>query len=262
MNPEVVREIIRLDYPAIASSLEEFLKREVYGRGSDGTVFGLSGGVDSAVTGMLSYRALGERSLAIIMPDSEITPHMETEDALRLVDRLGMEYKMIDIHPIIREYSRYLEPDDRARGNLRARVRASITYYYANSKNLLVLGSSDRSEWLLGYFTKFGDGASDLMPLLSLYKLQVRAMAAYLNVPDRIIRKKSSPHLVKDQLAEEELGLSYEEIDSVLYHTVDRGASAEEAARRCSVGIELVQKVAHMYNMSRHKREAAGVMHT
>ena len=92
------------------------------------------------------------------------------------------------------------------KGILRARVRTNILYYYANSKNYLVLGSSDKSEYMIGYFTKFGDGASDMTPIISLYKLQVREIAKYLGVPENIISKKSSPHLWKDHEAEKELG--------------------------------------------------------
>jgi len=102
-------------------------------------------------------------------------------------------------------------------GNLRARIRANIIYYYANLKNLLVLGTSDKSEYSIGYFTKFGDGCADLLPISNLYKTQIREFAKILEIPDNIITKKSSPNLWKDHDAEEEIGISYEEIDSILY---------------------------------------------
>ena len=90
-------------------------------------------------------------------------------------------------------------------------------YYYANSKNLSVLGSSDKSEYLIGYFTKFGDGAADVLPIASLYKTQIRELARTLDVPDNIIVKKSSPNLWPNHTAESEIGVSYEEIDTILH---------------------------------------------
>ena len=160
--------------------------------------------------------------MAIIMPDTSITPQVETEDALKMIALTGIEYKLIDIKPIVNEYSMYLEPNDKSKGNLRARVRTNILYYYANAKNYLVLGSSDKSEYLIGYFTKFGDGASDITPIVSLYKLQVREIAKHLNVPANIIAKKSSPHLWKEHEAEDELGVTYEEIDVILHCLIDK----------------------------------------
>ena len=151
------------------------------------------------------------------MPDTEITPKLETEDAMKMISLTGIEYKLVDINPIVKEYSMYLEPNEKSKGNLRARIRTNILYYYANAKKYLVLGSSDKSEFMIGYFTKHGDGASDITPIISLYKLQVRAIAKHLGVPDNVISKKSSPHLWKEHEAENELGISYEEIDSVLY---------------------------------------------
>ena len=151
------------------------------------------------------------------MPDSKISPEDETNDALKIVDSLNLNYKLIDINQIHKEYYKVLEPEDRALGNLRARIRKNILYYYANSKNLSVLGSSDKSEYLIGYFTKFGDGAADVLPIASLYKTQIRELARTLDVPDNIIVKKSSPNLWPNHTAESEIGVSYEEIDTILH---------------------------------------------
>ena len=131
------------------------------------------------------------------MPDTSITPEMETEDALDMIAQTGIKYKLIDINPIVNEYSRYLEPSERSKGNLRARIRTNILYYYANTKNYMVLGSSDKSEYMLGYFTKFGDGASDLTPIISLYKLQVREIAKHLGISKEIIFKKEQPSFME-----------------------------------------------------------------
>ena len=190
MNQDIVDEIADQDYPAIVREIEAFLSEQVKIKNASGVIMGLSGGVDSAVLAYLCKRVLKEKTLAIVMPDTSITPEAETQDALRMIALTGIEYKLIDIKPIVNEYAMYLEPDDKSKGNLRARIRTNILYYYANSKNYLVLGSSDKSEYLIGYFTKFGDGASDITPIISLYKLQVRGIAKYLEVPENIIAKK------------------------------------------------------------------------
>ena len=151
-------------------------------------------------------------------------------------------------------YSNHLEPDDLALGNLRARIRANIIYYYANLKNLLVLGTSDRSEYLIGYYTKFGDGSADLLPIVSLYKTQLREFAKTLGVPNNIITKKSSPHLWKEHLAEVEIGLSYEVIDSILYCLVDKKMSIDETIQATEIQRDAVEKINHMFQNSQHKR--------
>ena len=166
MNKEIIDEIENQDYEKITNLFEKFLKEQLEKNNADGLILGLSGGIDSAVLAYLCKRNLKEKTLAIVMPDTEITPNYETEDALKMISLTGIEYKLIDIKPIVKEYSMYLEPNDWAKGNLRARIRTNILYYYANAKNYLVLGSSDKSEHLIGYFTKFGDGAADLVPII------------------------------------------------------------------------------------------------
>jgi len=188
------------------------------------------------------------------MPDSNVSPSSEAGDALKVVGELGIDYKLIDISQIHKMYSNHLEPDDLALGNLRARIRANIIYYYANLKNLLVLGTSDRSEYLIGYYTKFGDGSADLLPIVSLYKTQLREFAKTLGVPNNIITKKSSPHLWKEHLAEVEIGLSYEVIDSILYCLVDKKMSIDETIQATEIQRDAVEKINHMFQNSQHKR--------
>jgi NAD+ synthase len=206
------------------------------------------------VLAYLCKRSLKEKTLALIMPDTEITPKYETEDALKMIALTGIQYKLLDIKPIVKEYSMYLEPNDWAKGNLRARVRKNILYYYANAKNYLVLGSSDKSEYLIGYFTKFGDGAADLEPIISLYKLQVRKIAEFLGVPKNVIEKKSSAHLWKEHEAEKEIGVSYEEIDSILYCLFDKKLSIEETVIKTKIEKDTVDKIYNLYINSEHKR--------
>ena len=253
MNQDIINEIKNQDYVSITETIEKFLSEQIEKQHAKGVILGLSGGIDSAVLAYICKRKLKEKTLAIIMPDTSITP-AETEDALKMISLTGIEHKLIDIKPIVNEYTMYLEPNKKSRGNLRARVRTNILYYYANSKNYLVLGSSDKSEHLIGYFTKFGDGAADLTPIISLYKLQIREIAKYLGVPDNIISKKSSPHLWEDHEAEEELGVSYEEIDSILYCLVEKKLSVDETAKITQIDNSTIEKIYELNRNSEHKR--------
>lgn len=253
MNQDIINEIKNQDYASITETIEKFLSEQIEKQHAKGVILGLSGGIDSAVLAYICKRKLKEKTLAIIMPDTSITP-AETEDALKMISLTGIEHKLIDIKPIVNEYTMYLEPNKKSRGNLRARVRTNILYYYANSKNYLVLGSSDKSEHLIGYFTKFGDGAADLTPIISLYKLQIREIAKYLGVPDNIISKKSSPHLWGDHEAEEELGVSYEEIDSILYCLVEKKLSVDETAKITQIDNSTIEKIYELNRNSEHKR--------
>ena len=256
MNQDIINEVKNQDYASITESIEKFLSEQIEKNHAKGVILGLSGGIDSAVLAYICKRKLKEKTLAMIMPDTSITP-TETEDALKMISLTGIEHKLIDIKPIVNEYAMYLEPNEKAKGNLRARTRTNILYYYANIKNYLVLGSSDKSEYLIGYFTKFGDGAADLTPIISLYKLQVREIAKYLGVPDNIISKKSSPHLWKDHGAEEELGASYEEIDSILYCLFEKKLSVDETVKITQIEKSTVAKIQELNINSEHKRLAA-----
>jgi len=254
MNQEIISEIENQDYEKITIQIEKFLNEQIDKTDSKGLILGLSGGIDSAVLAYICKRTLKDKTLALIMPDTEITPEYETSDALKMIALTGIEYKLVDIKPIVKEYSMYLEPNNWAKGNLRARIRTNMLYYYANAKNYLVLGSSDKSEHLIGYFTKFGDGAADIVPIISLYKLQVRKMAEFLGVPKNIIEKKSSAHLWKDHEAEKEIGVSYEEIDSSLYCLIDNKLSIEETANKTQIEKSTIEKIYNLYLKSEHKR--------
>ena len=256
MNQDIINEITNQDYGSIADRIEESVIDTVKNSHARGVVLGLSGGIDSAVLAYLCKNRLQESTLALIMPDTDITPHTETQDALKMISLTGIQFKLIDIKPIIDEYAKHLEPDQAAKGNLRARVRTSILYHYANAKNYLVLGSSDKSEYMIGYFTKFGDGASDIAPIISLYKLQIREIAKHLGVPREIIAKKSSPHLWKDHIAEEEIGLSYEEIDSILYCLIEKELSARETESITQIDITHIERIRQLKADSEHKRSA------
>lgn len=254
MNKDILDGIKGLDYSKVQSDIVSFLQKQILEAGASGLIFGLSGGIDSAVIAHICAGSFREKSMALIMPDSRVSPKEETEDALYLVDTLKLDYKLIDISLIHSQFANILEPNEVALGNLRARIRASLLYYYANLKNCLVIGSSDKSEQLIGYFTKFGDGSADILPIASLYKTQIRELAKRLGVKESIIMKKSSPHLWKGHVAEDEIGATYEEIDSALYCMVDKALTVEDASKTTGIETAKIEKIHQLYKKSQHKR--------
>ena len=257
MNQELLNEITNQDYSSITKKIENFLETQISESKTNGVILGLSGGIDSAVIAYLCARVAKEKTLALVLPDTKVSPKEETQDAIKIIEELGIEHKLLDISYIVSEYSKYIEPNKLALGNLRARIRTNLLYYYANVKNLLVIGSSDKSEYYIGYFTKFGDGASDIVPIVSLYKTQVRELAKYLGVPDSVISKKSSPNLWPGHFAEEEIGAQYEQIDLILNCIIDKKLSVEETVKITNIDKNIVDKIYQLYKSSEHKRNAA-----
>ena len=257
MNRDILKKIANQNYTTIANRIHNKLKQKIVETNSKGVIFGLSGGIDSAVIAYLCNNSIKEKTLAIIMPDSKVSPESETSDAIKIVDELGLNYKLLDINSIHKEFNMVLEPEDRALGNLRARIRMNVLYYYANLKNLLVLGSSDKSEFNIGYFTKFGDGAADVLPIVSLYKTQVREMAKKLGIDENIISKKSSPHLWPNHDAEHEIGAEYEQIDIILYCILEKKLAIDETIKESMIEEDTVKRIYQLYDGSKHKRISA-----
>ncbi len=213
----------------IANCIIEFIRLEVSRAQSHGVVLGLSGGVDSSVAVSLATKALGnKRVLGLILPDRKVSKQKDIDDAVELSKQLDIKYQIIDITEIKQKYIDLLPVEKISLGNLTARIRMTLIYYYANLYNKLVLGTSDKSEMMIGYFTKFGDGASDLLPLADVYKTQVRDLGMYLNVPKTILLKKSTPSLWLNQTAENEIGMEYEKIDTILKYLDENNSSIRE----------------------------------
>ena len=253
---DLLNKITSLDFEQVSKSIAEFIRRQVVEAGATGVVIGLSGGLDSSTAAYLAVRALGKDSvLGLILPDSRITPHQDVEDAREVAKNLGIETIFVDIAPIHDTFMKYLKSHRLAEGNLRARIRMCLLYYYANLLNRLVLGTGDRSEALIGYFTKYGDGGVDIQPLAQLYKTQVRALASYLDVPRQIVVKRSSPRLWAGQEAEEELGLVYEDIDRILYCLFDLNMGVDETSKNLGISPDKVVYVLNRHRATEHKRQ-------
>jgi NAD+ synthase len=155
----------------VCSAITRFIRKEMKKRNARVVVVGISGGIDSAVTLSLATKAIGpEKVFGLILPDSSVTPKRDTTHAVELGRRLNIRHKTIELKTIKKYLLQKLPDNKLARGNLLVRLRMSLIYYYAAILNGIVLGTGDKSEISLGYFTKYGDGAADLLPIADLYK--------------------------------------------------------------------------------------------
>ncbi len=248
-----------LDYREVERTIVEFVKNVLDHSGCNGIVLGISGGIDSATVASLCVRAVGaSRVLGLIMPSS-FTPSEDVRDAEELASGLGIKKYVIDISDAQNFISRLYIDDNKlsqlAYGNIAPRLRMTLLYLYANSRGLLVVGTSNKSELLVGYFTKYGDGGADILPIGDLYKTHVRELALWLGIPQRIIDKKPSAGLWPGQTDEEELGITYRELDLILYALIDMRLSTEEASAKTGIEIDKVRRVHYMVERSEHKRK-------
>jgi len=248
------------DLEAMSQEIITFTRRIVAEAQAGGVVVGLSGGVDSSLVAALSAKALGkERVLGVLLP-MEFTPAEDIQDAKDLARLLGIETEYIMIQPMVDSFAAALGVntiDSRARiplGNISSRTRMVILYYYANIRNYLVAGTGDRSEALIGYFTKHGDGGSDLLPIGHLYKTHVRRLAEYLGVPSRIAFKPSSPQLYPGHKATDEIPIDYDTLDHVERMLFEDGLAAKPVADLNQLDLSVVEDVIQRHRGSAHKR--------
>ncbi|HPD14594.1 MAG TPA: NAD+ synthase [Planctomycetota bacterium] len=230
---------------SLADDIVRWIRSVVTDAGADGLVIGLSGGIDSAVAGALAARALPGKVLGAILP-CESDPR-DAHDARLVAARFDIETTEIDLTNAYLTLAAAL-PDAPAltRANLKPRLRMLVLYYLAASRNALVCGASNRSELAIGYFTKFGDGGVDLMPIGGLLKRQVRELAAALDVPKPVIERPPTAGLWPGQTDEGEMGLTYEQLDAALL-ALDGDATV-------AVAPEVVARVRRMIQRSAHKR--------
>jgi len=254
----------RIDTEKTTAKLVDFIREEVERSGLNGALVSVSGGIDSAVALALTVRALGpERVRALTLPERDITPDRDIADVMSLVRSLDVTCDTVEITSVMsvmREILPLYDPKDLVCfGNVKARVRMIISYHYANSLGYMVIGTSNRTEWLTGYFTKYGDGGVDLMPIADLYKNQIRQLAIHLDIPEEIVVKAPSGGLWPGQTDEGELGIDYDTLDLIL-SGMDEEMPEEEIAEALDVDLTTVQGVFKRVKANEHKRRLPTVL--
>lgn len=252
---ENISEIPKIDLEKTKTDIVEFIKSKVSEAKADGIVVGLSGGIDSTLIAYLSCEAVGKENVfGIIMP-STTTPPEDKIHGIEIAQSLGIDYKQIAIDSILNEFlsMTQLEDNDLAIGNLKARIRMSIIYYFANQKNYLVSGTGNKSEILIGYFTKHGDGACDMEPIGDLYKTEVYSLSEHLDIPKEIIKKPPRAGLWENQTDEAEIGMSYELLDQILYLYTQKDEKQTEIAEKLEISVDDVDMIIEKIKRSEHK---------
>ena len=251
----------------VESSVVAFLRERVESAGADGVVVAMSGGLDSTVTATLAVEALGpDRVLGLALPCHK-TDASATMEAEVVADHLGVEFRRVQLRPLLHQFDEYVAPTltpeepqgptptpDRAQANAIARLRMVCAYYAANRSNRLVVGTANRSELLLGYVTKYGDGAADLFPLGDLYRTEVGELARHLGLPDAIVERTPTAGLYPGQTDADELGATYDVVDSLLYRVVEDGDTVAAAADALDVEESTARRLVSMCEETAHKR--------
>jgi NAD+ synthase len=252
-------DLLKIDTELVRKILVSFLRQEITRTGLARAVVGLSGGLDSTVSCMLSAEALGpENVLALMMPYKSSSPD-SLADAQRVVAQTGVRHDTVDITPMVDPLLvRFPEADARRRGNIMARERMIVLYDQSAAFGGLVVGTGNKTEILLGYTTLFGDSACALNPLGDLYKTQVRQLAHALGVPEAILKKPPSADLWKGQTDEGELGYTYAEVDRLLYLLVDERYSPEECVA-AGFAEKFVRSVTERVRRNQFKRVLAPI---
>ena len=219
----------------------------------------MSGGIDSCTVAALSAKALGgSRVLGLMLPEKETVNFRDMNDARLVAHKFELKTKEIDITDTLATFYSSIhgfDPAERlSRGNIKARTRMIYVYYYANRLGKLVCGSSDKSETMMGYFTKWGDVAADIYPIMDLYKTQVRRLAAHIGIPSKIVSKPPTPGLWTGQLAEHELGMNYEQLDLILCG-LEHFMNPREIAVQLNISIKTVNRIKHRWLSAEHKRQ-------
>lgn len=248
---------ITLNYNEITIVIKDFIKTYVENSGCKGVVIGISGGLDSAITAILCQRALGKnKTFCFFMPD-DATPETDIKYQEILVEKYDLQCETKNISKIIKNMMEncIIKPDKMALANIKARIRMILLFEYANMNRLIVCGNSNKSELLVGYFTKYGDGAADIMPIGDLYKTQIYQLAKFLKIPKVIIDKTPTAGLIKYQTDEKELGFTYELLDKVLMG-FERKKDISDIAKNTGLKKSDVEKIKNKLIKNQHKRRS------
>lgn len=238
----------------------KFIKDYVKQSGSKGVVLGLSGGIDSAVVAVLAKKAIGNKLHCVYLPEREKDHDFDLEHIEKLSKRFDITFIIHTIGELVNSTKAgfWEKVSKIPEGNMKARIRMFLLYTYANNNDYLVIGTGNKSELMIGYFTKYGDGGVDFEPLGHLYKTEVFELAKYLNIPNEIVDKPPTAGLWEGQTDEGEIGMSYEELDKILKHfesyDSNCGYDIDDAGKHKGLNTYDMQKVFGMIKLSEHKR--------
>lgn len=259
-------ELTEGDLESIKNRVIKGIRQFVTDSGAKGAVLGLSGGIDSGLVAGLAREALGSELTALIMPVKDVSNKEDIQHAEELARDLGIPYKVIELKPILDAFRTSL-PDVFREGhkalpsvNLAPRIRMTLNYSMANNEDYIVLGTGNKTELMIGYFTKYGDGGVDVLPIGGLYKSQVRQLACHLGLPQCFVSKPPSAGLWTGQTDEEELGESYETLDMILFNLIEEKRSVAETARIIGIPLKRVERITGMIECSRHKLETPPIL--
>ena len=258
LNLKLTPSLLEIDFYEAQKRICRFIQEYVENAGAKGIVIGLSGGIDSGTIAALSSLAIGGKNvLGLMLPEQENFIQKDIDDAKFVAEQFHLETQVCDmsnaLSGIYDAVPVFDQTDRLCKGNVKARTRMIYLYYYANKQNRIVCGSSDKSETMMGYFTKWGDAAADIAPIMDLYKTQVRKLALHLGIPKDLALKPSTPALWPNQLAESELGIKYETLDLMLYG-LERFMTPEEVAEQLDIEKVMVEKVKTRWLANEHKR--------
>ncbi len=245
---------LSLNTSVVRKLLVDFIRDEVHNAGFTKGVIGLSGGVDSAVVATLATEALGADNMYAVMMPYRTSSKASVRDAQTLVNQLAINSEEVDISAMVDMYiTNVPETEKTRRGNLMARQRMIVLYDISARERALVIGTSNKTELLLGYGTLHGDMACAINPIGDLYKTQIWQLAKAINIPVEIIDKKPTADLWEGQTDENELGFSYKSVDDLLYHMIDERHTDDELIER---GFEknFIEKVRRLIKFSQFKR--------
>lgn len=233
------------------NKITSWLKAQIKGAKAKGIVLGLSGGIDSAVVAALAQRAVGNNNVLVLFMPCNSNP-IDLKDAKLVAKKLKLKAKLVDLSSVYNNFLKIL-PDAPAlaQNNLKPRLRMATLYYFANKLNYLVCGTGNKSELMVGYFTKYGDGGVDILPIASLLKREVRALAKELNIPEAIITKPPTAGLWQGQTDEGEMGITYNDLDDILDRMNNK--------KKQTVSPDKLHKVMKMFVKSEHKRKGADI---
>jgi NAD+ synthase len=259
MYPTHILPRLAINTTLARTILVEFLRDAIHKVGFSRAVIGLSGGIDSALSAYLTAEAIGPEHVLVIRMPYKVSSQSSLDDAQAVIDDLGVQHDTVDITPMVDPMlARFPDASNLRQGNIMARMRMIVLYDQSSAFNGLVIGTSNKTETLLGYSTIYGDNAAAVQPIADLYKAQVRQLCEALGVPQAIIDKAPSADLWEGQTDEDELGFTYELADQLLYLLVDERYTVDEVVAEGFDRV-VVERIVRQVRMNHYKRTMPNV---